>query len=183
MLKEINAHAGAVNVGSETFHAAVYAGPMKVFGTFTRDLQAVLGFFKDNGVTTVAMEATGVYWMPLYQTMVQGGLKVCVVNGAHVKNVTGRKTDVADCQWLAEFLHVFSGIRPACSAGFQTCRAADFQIGRWWNVTVGAGLEARGTADLEVCATRHEAGLPQWRRYPLESSRNQSFLSCVSNGW
>ena len=102
MLKEINIHAGAVDVGSETFHAAVYDGPMKVWGTFTRDLQAVLKFFQENGVRTVAMEATGVYWMPLYEALVQGGLQVCMVNGAHVKNVPGRKTDVADCQWLAQ---------------------------------------------------------------------------------
>jgi len=65
MLKEINIHAGAVEVGSETFHAAVYGGPRKVFGTFASDLQAVLKFFQDHGVRTVAMEATGVSWMPL----------------------------------------------------------------------------------------------------------------------
>lgn len=65
MLKEINPRAGAVDVGSETFHAAVYGGEVKVFATFTRDLSAVLEFFKKAGVQTVAMEATGVYWMPL----------------------------------------------------------------------------------------------------------------------
>ena len=61
MLKEINLHAGAVDIGSENFHAAVYGGAVRVFGTFTRDLQAVLEFFQEHEVNTVAMEATGVY--------------------------------------------------------------------------------------------------------------------------
>src|SRR2546428_4379122 len=86
MLREINPHAGAVDVGSENFYAAVYGGPVQVFGTFTRDLQQVLEFFKNNGVNSAAMEATGVYWMPLYEMLKKGGLKVCMVNGAHVKN-------------------------------------------------------------------------------------------------
>ncbi len=73
MLKEINIHAGAVYVGSETFHAAVYDGPMQVFRTFTRDLNAVLECFRQNGVRIVAMEATGAYWMPLYQTLDRSG--------------------------------------------------------------------------------------------------------------
>src|SRR5262249_23320189 len=102
MLQEINPHAGAVDVGSEHFHAAVYGGPMEIFGTFTRDLERVKVFFQKQGVQTVAMEATGVYWMPLYEVLEKGGLKVCLVNGAHVQNVPGRKTDIADCQWLAE---------------------------------------------------------------------------------
>src|SRR5262249_20742033 len=60
MLREINPHAGAVDVGSEHFHAAVYGGPLEVFGTFTRDLERVKEFFQKHGVETVAMEATGV---------------------------------------------------------------------------------------------------------------------------
>ena len=58
MLKEINVHAGAVDVGSESFAVAVYGGGARIFGTFTCDLQRVLEFFKDNGIKTVAMEAT-----------------------------------------------------------------------------------------------------------------------------
>jgi hypothetical protein len=71
------------------------------------------------------------------------------------------------------FLDFFSGIRPACSAGFQTCRAADFQIGTGWNVVARAGLEARDTADLEVCATRQ--AFSEWRQYPLKKKRSIQF--------
>jgi transposase len=137
MLKEINPHAGAVDVGSETFHAAVYDGSMKVFGTFTRDLQAVLEFFKGNGVNTVAMEATGVYWMPLYDTLQKGGLKVCMVNGAHVKNVPGRKTDVADCQWLAE-LHAHGLLEPGFVPEAPILRLRDYQRLRQDHVEMGS---------------------------------------------
>lgn len=137
MLQEINTHAGAVDVGSETFHAAVYAGPLKVFGTFTRDLQAVLEFFKENGVTTVAMEATGVYWMPLFHALQEGGLKVCMVNGAHVKNVPGRKTDVADCQWLAE-LHAHGLLEPGFVPEASIVRLRDYQRLRQDHIEMGA---------------------------------------------
>jgi transposase len=113
MLKEINLHAGAVDVGSETLHAAVYNGPVKVFKTFTSDLYEVVKFFKEHGVKTVAMEATGVYWIALYDVLEEAGLKVCVVNGAHVKNLPGRKSDMSDPQWLAE-LHAYGLLR----AGF-----------------------------------------------------------------
>ena len=67
-----------------------------------------------------------------------------------------------NCLW---FLDVFSGIRPACSAGFLTCRAADFQIGTGWNVAAGAGLEGRDTADLEVNAC--QATLGQWGMFGI----------------
>ena len=136
MLKEINVHAGAVDVGSEKFHVAVYAGPMKVFGTFTRDLQAVVEFFRENSVTTVAMEATGVYWMPLYQALQEGGLKVYMVNGAHVKNVPGRKTDVADCQWVAE-LHAHGLLEPGFVPEASIMRLRDYQRLRQDHIEMG----------------------------------------------
>ena len=63
MLKEINVHVGAVDVGSEFLHAAVYDGPLKVFSTFTGQVYEMAKFFKEHGVTNVAMEATGVYWI------------------------------------------------------------------------------------------------------------------------
>lgn len=137
MLKEINIHAGAVDVGSETFHAAVYDGPVKVFGTFTSDLQAVVKFFQENSVQTVAMEATGVYWMPLYEALVEAGLTVCMVNGAHVKNVPGRKTDVADCQWLAQ-LHAHGLLEPGFVPAAPILRLRDYQRLRQDHIEMGS---------------------------------------------
>lgn len=126
MLKEINPHAGAVDVGSESFHSAVHGGPVKVFGTLTRDLQRVLEFFQQNKVDTVAMEATGVYWMPLHEVLQKGGIKVCMVNGAHVKNVPGRKTDMADCQWLAQ-LHAHGLLEAGFVPESTVLRLRDYQ--------------------------------------------------------
>jgi transposase len=137
MLKEINPHAGAVDVGSENFHAAVYAGTVKVFGTFTRDLQEVLEFFREHKVDTVAMEATGVYWMPLYQVLRKGQIRVCMVNGAHVKNVPGRKTDMADCQWLAE-LHAHGLLEGGFVPDEAILRLRDYQRLRQDHIEMGS---------------------------------------------
>jgi len=78
--------------------------PIRCFGSFTDDLHAVVRWLTQCGVTSVAMEATGVYWIPLYQILETRGIEVCLVNARHVKNVPGRKTDVQDCQWL-QYLH------------------------------------------------------------------------------
>jgi transposase len=137
MLKEINPRAGAVDVGSENFHGAVCGGEVKVFGTFTRDLNAVLEFFKKAGVQTVAMEATGVYWMPLYEVLQKGGIKVCMVNGAHVKNVPGRKTDIADCQWLAE-LHAHGLLEAGFVPEETVLRLRDYQRLRQDHIEMGS---------------------------------------------
>lgn len=102
MLPTINPHAAGIDVGSEHLHVAVVGGPVHVFESFTDALQALRDHLVAAGVTTVAMEATGVYWLPVYEVLEAVGLEVCVVNGAHVKSLPGRKSDSADCQWLAE---------------------------------------------------------------------------------
>jgi transposase len=78
------------------------ATPVRSFPTFTTDLHHLADWLVACGVTTVAMEATGVYWIPLYEILEARGLAVVLVNARHVKNVPGRKTDVVDCQWLQE---------------------------------------------------------------------------------
>lgn len=97
----LNPHAAGVDVGSEKFFASVAGNEPKVFFTVTQDLQALCRHFQAEGVRTVAMEATGVYWINLYDALEQAGLEVVVVNGAHCRNFPGRKTDMKDCQWLA----------------------------------------------------------------------------------
>ena len=86
------------------------------FGAFTQDLNELVKWLLDCGVRSVAMESTGVYWIPLFQLLEQAGLKVCLVNARHVKNVPGRKSDVRDCQWL-QYLHsvglLLASFRPA----------------------------------------------------------------------
>lgn len=73
---------------------------IKVFGTFTPDLNALADWLVSHGVDTVAMESTGVYWIPAFEVLEERGLKVYLVNARHVKHVPGRKSDVQDCQWL-----------------------------------------------------------------------------------
>jgi transposase len=97
----INPYAAGVDVGSEKFFASVAGKEPKVFLTVTEQLQEVCRYFKAEGVLTVAMEATGVYWINLYGALEESGFEVVVVNGAHCRNFPGRKTDMKDCQWLA----------------------------------------------------------------------------------
>jgi len=70
--------------------------------TFWRSLRQMAAWLAGLGVTDAAMESTGVYWWPVYHALAQAGIQVCVCNAAHMRNVPGRKTDLADCQWIAE---------------------------------------------------------------------------------
>jgi len=99
-----------IDVGSEKLHVSIGGDAPRVFGTFTGDLEALQGWLKQQAVRSVAMEATGVYWLYLYEVLEACGLAVVVVNGRHVQNVPGRKTDMADCQWLAT-LHAHGLLR------------------------------------------------------------------------
>jgi transposase len=76
--------------------------PVRCFKTFTGDLHRLADWVVSCGIKTVAMEATGVYWIPIYEILEARGLEVLLVNARHVKNVPGRKSDVRDCEWLQE---------------------------------------------------------------------------------
>ena len=84
----------------------------KSFKTFWRSLQKMAGWLAELGVSDVAMESTGVYWWPVYHALAGAGIGVCVCNAAHMHNVPGRKTDLKDCQWIAE-LHEHGLLRPS----------------------------------------------------------------------
>ena len=77
---------------------------VRSFGTFTEELLALADWLTQCRITTIAMESTGVYWIPVFQILETRGFEVCLVNARHVKNVPGRKSDVLDCQWL-QYLH------------------------------------------------------------------------------
>ncbi len=76
---------------------------VRSFGTMTRDILALADWLSSEAVTHVAMESTGVYWKPIYN-LLEGRFTILLVNARHIKNVPGRKTDVQDCQWLAQLL-------------------------------------------------------------------------------
>jgi transposase len=106
LLERINPNAAGIDCGAEEHYVAVPADreavPVRSFRTFTTDLHRLADWLTACGITTVAMESTGVYWIPLYEILEARGLDVVLVNARQVKNVPGRKTDVMDCQWLQE---------------------------------------------------------------------------------
>lgn len=102
--------ATGIDVGSERTHVSIGGDQPTVFGTMTCDVRDLVGWLVEREVRSVAMEATGVYWLYLYEALEAAGIEVLVVNGRHVKNLPGRKTDMADCQWLAT-LHAHGLLR------------------------------------------------------------------------
>ena len=106
----INVNAAGIDVGSAEHWVAVPEGrdeqPIRKFGCFTADLYALSEWLKKCDIETVAMESTGVYWIPLFQILEGRGFEVKLVNARHVKHVPGRKTDLLDCQWLQQ-LHTY----------------------------------------------------------------------------
>lgn len=102
MTSQTERHAAGIDVGSEQLFVATAPGAVRVFSSFTASLIELKDYLLEQKVTTVAMEATGVYWLPAYEVLEEAGLEVWVVNAAHVRNLPARKTDMKDCQWLAE---------------------------------------------------------------------------------
>src|SRR5271166_188131 len=107
-------NAAAINIGSRMHVAAVPSDrdpePVRAFGTCTGDLQRLADWFERCAVRTVAMESTGVYWIPAYEMLEQRGFEVVLVNARDAKHVPGRKTDVSDAQWLRR-LHEYGLLR------------------------------------------------------------------------
>lgn len=115
-LEQVNLYAAGIDIGSREHYVAVPPSldeeSIRKFGCFTPDLDAMADWLVKIGITTVAMESTGVYWIPAFEILESRGLEVILVNARHVKNVTGRKTDVKDCQWLQQ-LHTYGLLNAA----------------------------------------------------------------------
>lgn len=113
-LKMVNPAAAAIDIGSTMHMAAVNPdacdSPVRAFGTFTQDLHDLADWFEACGVTSVAMESTGVYWIPAFEVLEARGFDVILVNARYAKNVPGRKTDVSDAGWLRQ-LHSYGLLR------------------------------------------------------------------------
>lgn len=114
LLAQIHPNAAGIDCGSAHHYVAVPvdrdAEPVRRFTTLTPDLRRLADWLEACGIETVAMEATGVYWIPIFEILEERGLEVVVVNARHVKNVPGRKTDVVDCQWI-QVLHSLGLLR------------------------------------------------------------------------
>ena len=125
-LQRVNLNAAGVDIGSEEHWAAVPPGrdregqDVRRFGAFSGDLCALADWLQRCEIETVAMESTGVYWIALYELLVERGFEVLLVDARRVRNVPGRKTDVLDCQWLQE-LHTYGLLRGAFRPADQVC--------------------------------------------------------------
>lgn len=106
----INPNAAGIDIASQLHYACVPAdrddNPVQKFGSFTQDLHEMAQWFMKCNITTVAMESTGIYWVQPYLILEEYGLDVYLVNARHIKNVSGRKSDVQDCQWIQQ-LHTY----------------------------------------------------------------------------
>ena len=110
VLERINPNAAGIDIGAN-FHLVAIPEDraeenVRKFGPFRSDLHRLADWLTEHHIETVAMESTGVYWIPVFQILEQRGFEVKLVNAAHVKNLPGRKSDVSDCQWLQQ-LHTF----------------------------------------------------------------------------
>jgi len=113
-LDVVHPNAAGIDVGNSEHYVAIApdksAEPVRRFGCFTADLRELAGFLKEHGVVTVAMQSTGVYWIPLYDVLEEAGLEVYLVNARDTKNLPGRKSDVQESQWLLK-LHTYGLLR------------------------------------------------------------------------
>jgi transposase len=119
-LPVVQAHAAGIDIGSR-FHVVavpheITPEPVQTFQTFTADLHRLADWLIELGITTVAMESTGVYWVPVFEILEDRGLDVVLVNAREARNVPGRKTDVNDAQWLQR-LHACGLLRASFRPG------------------------------------------------------------------
>jgi transposase len=111
-MKEIHPRAAGIDLGTRQVFVSVPGQAVRHYATFTEDLTQLVAYLVEHKITTVAMEATGVYWIVLYDLIEAASIEVCLVNGSHVRNVPGRKSDVKDCQWLQQ-LHGCGLLHPS----------------------------------------------------------------------
>jgi transposase len=153
----IHADAAGLDIGAEEIWAAVPPArdpnPVRAFGTFTPDLQRLADWLQACQVKTVAMESTGVYWIPIFELLEARGLEVYLVNARHIKNVPGRKSDVQDCQWIQR-LHSFgllsASFRPEAEMVVLRAYLRQRAMLTRTGPAVGAGVEHRAAHILHM---------------------------------
>lgn len=128
-LQTIRPNAAGIDIGADRHWVSVPPGRdpecIRSFGCFTPELNALADWLKQCGIETVAMESTGVYWIPLFQILETRGFEVHLVNAHHVKTVPGRKSDVLDCQWLQQ-LHSYGLLAGSFRPTDQVCQLRSY---------------------------------------------------------
>jgi len=120
----LNTNAAGIDIGATEMYVAVPPDrdpdPVRCFATFTEDLNVLADWLQQCRIQTVALESTGVYWIPIMQILESRGLEVCLVNARYAKNVPGRRTDVSDSQWL-QYLHSVGLLRASFRPAQDVC--------------------------------------------------------------
>ena len=130
-LEQINLNAAGIDIGTEEHYVAVPQGrdsegeDVRHFNTFTVDLLSLADWLKKCKIDTVAMESTGVYWIPLFEILDSRGFDVILVNPRSIKNAPGRKTDVLDCQWIQQ-LHTYGLLQGSFRPDDQICELRSY---------------------------------------------------------
>lgn len=123
-LEQINLNAAGLDIGAEEIYAAVPKGrdetSVRSFPTFTADLHRLADWLEMCQIESVAMESTGPYWVTIYEILESRGFEVYLVNARYIKNVSGRKTDVLDCQWIQQ-LHTYGLLQPSFRPSEEIC--------------------------------------------------------------
>jgi transposase len=144
-LRITNPDAGGIDIGSRAHYVAVpedrAQSPVRCFGTYTAELDAIVSWLKECGIKTVAMESTGNFWIPLYQKLEEAGFEVLLVDAHQAKHVPGRKSDVQDCRWLQQ-LHSYGLLRAAFRPEECIARLRTFQRHRK-NLVESAGMQVQ----------------------------------------
>ena len=136
-LEIVHPHAAGIDIGGSQHWVAINPErdeqPVRCFDCVTADLEQMADWLVDRGVRSVAMQSTGVYWIPVFEILQQHGLEVYLVNARHTKNLPGRKSDIAECQWLLK-LHTFGLLSNSFQPSDEVAqRAPCGDIGEnWW---------------------------------------------------
>jgi transposase len=140
-LQVVHPKAAGIDVGNQEHWVAVPpqmdAEPVRRFGCYTADLIAMAEWLVSNGIETVAMQSTGVYWIPLYDILEQRGIQVFLVNAEDTRNLPGRKTDVQECQWLLK-LHVYGLLKNSFRPEEEICVMRTYWRQRQQHIADGA---------------------------------------------
>ena len=159
-------NAAGIDIGSASHFVAVPPDrddePVREFPSFTADLERLADWLEACGVDTVAMESTGVYWIPLFELLESRGFTVLLVNARHVKNVSGRKSDVLDCQWLQQ-LHDLRAAARRVPPGRRRC-ACCARCARQREHAAAQPGPARAAHAKGADADEHPAGQRHLRR-------------------
>ena len=160
-LEVVHPHAAGIDVGNGAHYVAVRPDrdpePVRRFECFTADLHRLADWLRSCKVKTVAMQSTGVYWIPIYEILEERGFQVYLVNARHTKNLPGRKSDVQESPWLAAHLRIAEQLVPTTFGDSRTAYLlAAAGRTRTWSSDVHSANTEGIDADERATSERHQ---------------------------